>query len=399
MTSTLTSGMTRICNPVVALALIAASSTGLESCHSSVRSAESASTAQPTATKKWEFSTGRPANLCNGCYDQEQIPAIGSDGTIYAGGARGLYALRPDGTQKWYYENIYQPAGIPIHFVVIDDDENIWFDARSTIPGSSSVIRVGPDGQDEGGMGLGGGPPTQIGEAFDGTIVASGKAMDITGKSVQPKSWIVGGNAFSFAQNGSVYSTRADLVAQSPDHNVAWTKDIPAAGEPVLAADGTIYVGGKDALSAVNSDGTGKWSFLVPDHIVMSPSVANDGTVYFGCDDSNVYAVAPDGRLKWKFQTGGAVRSTPAITKNGTIYFGSLDKRLYAVSAEGKLKWAFTTGGQVYSPAIADDGTIYVQNGEAKLYAIQDPEQNGGLAGQWPKRGGGLRNTSRGGVR
>ena len=143
----------------------------------------------------------------------------------------------------------------------------------------------------------------------------------------------------------------------------------------------------------MNSDGTGKWSFLVPDHIVMSPSVANDGTVYFGCDDSNVYAVAPDGRLKWKFQTGGAVRSTPAITKNGTIYFGSLDKRLYAVSAEGELKWAFTTGGQVYSPAIADDGTIYVQNGEAKLYAIQDPEQNGGLAGQWPKRGGGLRNT------
>ncbi len=391
--------MTRICNSVVALALVAAFSTVLESCHSSGRSAQSASSARPTATKKWEFSTGRPATLCKGCYDQEQIPAIGSDGTIYVGGARGLYALRPDGTQKWYYENVYQPTGIPIHFVVVDDNENIWFDATSTIPGSGSVIRVGPDGQDEGGMGLGGGPPTQIGEAFDGTIVASGTAIDIRGKSAQPKSWIVGGNSFSFAQDGTVYSTRADLVAQSPDHNVAWIKDIPAAGEPVLAADGTIYVGGKGALSAVNSDGTGKWSFLVPNYIVMSPSVANDGTVYFGCDDGNVYAVAPDGRLKWKFQTGGAVRSTPTITKNGTIYFGSLDNKLYAVSADGKLKWTFTTGGKVFSPAIADDGTIYVQNGEAKLYAIQDPEENGGLAGQWPKRGGGLRNTSRGGVR
>ena len=133
--------------------------------------------------------------MCKGCYYQEQIPAIGSDGTIYAGGARGLYALRPDGTQKWYYENVYQPSGIPIHFVVIDDNENIWFDGTSTIPGSGSVIRVGPEGQDEGGMGLGGGPPTQIGEAFDGTIVASGTALDITGKSAQPKSWIVGGNS------------------------------------------------------------------------------------------------------------------------------------------------------------------------------------------------------------
>ena len=391
--------MTRNCNPVVALALIAAFATLLESCHSSGRSTVSASSAGPTGTKKWEFSTGRPATLCKGCYYQEQIPAIGSDGTIYIGGARGLYALRPDGTQKWYYENVYQPSGIPIHFVVIDDNENIWFDGTSTIPGSGSVIRVGPDGQDEGGMGLGGGPPTQIGEAFDGTIVASGTAIDITGKSAQPKSWIVGGNSFSFAQDGTVYSTRADLVAQSPDHNVAWIKDIPAAGEPVLAADGTIYVGGKGALSAVNSDGTGKWSFLVPNHIAISPSVANDGTVYFGCDDSNVYAIAPDGRLKWKFQTGGAVRSTPAITKNGTIYFGSLDNKLYAVGADGKLKWAFTTGGQVYSPAIADDGTIYVQNGEAKVFAVQDTEENGGPAGQWPKRGGGLRNTSRSGVR
>jgi len=391
--------MTRNCNPVVVLALIAAFATLLESCHSSGRSAVSASSAGPTGTKKWEFSTGRPPTLCKGCYYQEQIPAIGSDGTIYVGGARGLYALRPDGTQKWYYENVYQPSGIPIHFVVIDDNENIWFDGTSTIPGSGSVIRVGPDGQDEGGMGLGGGPPTQIGEAFDGTIVASGTAIDITGKSAQPKSWIGGGNSFSFAQDGTVYSTRTDLVAQSPDHNVAWIKDIPAAGEPVLAADGTIYVGGKGALSAVNSDGTGKWSFLVPNHIAMSPSVANDGTLYFGCDDSNVYAIAPDGRLKWKFQTGGAVRSTPAITKNGTIYFGSLDNKLYAVGADGKLKWAFTTGGQVFSPAIADDGTIYVQNGEAKVFAVQDTEENGGLAGQWPKRGGGLRNTSRGGVR
>jgi outer membrane protein assembly factor BamB len=46
-------------------------------------------------------------------YYQEQIPAIGSDGTIYAGGSRGIYALRPDGTQKWYYENVYQPSGTP----------------------------------------------------------------------------------------------------------------------------------------------------------------------------------------------------------------------------------------------------------------------------------------------
>ncbi|MFY9804912.1 MAG: PQQ-binding-like beta-propeller repeat protein [Candidatus Acidiferrales bacterium] len=387
--------MPRHCKLLVALPLIAVCSTFLQACHSSARSSESPAPIALIPTKKWEFSTGRPANQCKGCYYQEQIPAIDSDGTIYAGGARGLYALAPDGKQRWYYENVYQPNGIAIHFVVIDDNENIWFDAASTIPGSGSVIRVDAEGHDEGGMGLTG-PVTQIGEAYDGTIVASGTVIDINGKVAQPKVWRVGGDFFSFIPDGGAYSTRGNLIAQSPDHNVAWIKNILAAGEPVLASDGTIYVGGSGALSAVNSDGTGKWSFPIPNHIAMSPSVANDGTIYFGCDDNNVYALTPDGHLKWKFSTGGAVRSTPAIAKNGSVYFGSLDNKLYAVGADGNLKWAFTTGGQVFSPAIADDGTIYVQTGEEKLYAIQDPEDNGGLSGQWPKRGAGLRNTSRG---
>ena len=386
--------MTRNSHVVVSAGLMTAFLAVLGSCHSFSRSARSAARALRAPTKKWEYSTGRPAPLCRGCYYQEQIPAIGSDGTIYAGGSRGIYALRPDGTQKWYYENVYQPIGYPIHFVLIDDNENIWFDAANTNPGSGSVIRLGPDGQDKGGVGLTS-PIMQIAEAYDGSVAANGTVIDISGRSAQPKPWNLGGVS-SFSQDGGAYSTGGILTAFSSDHNVDWTKNIRAAGEPVLAADGTIYVGGNDALSAVNPDGTGKWSFLVPNHLAMSPSVANDGTVYFGCDDGNVYAVAPDGRLKWKFSTEGPVRSTPAIAKNGTIYFGSLDKKLYAVGADGKLKWAFTTKGQVFSPTIADDSTIYVQTGEATLYAIQDAEENGGLAGQWPKRGGGLRNTSRG---
>jgi outer membrane protein assembly factor BamB len=386
--------MTRNSNLVFALALMVVFLPVLESCHSASPPIESAGRASSAPTKKWEFSTGHPPPQCKSCYYQEQIPAIGSDGTIYVGGSRGVYALRSDGTKKWYYENVYQPIAYPIHFVVIDDDENIWFDAANTNPGSGSVIRVGPDGQDKGGVGLTA-PVTQIAEAYDGSMAANGTVIDIAGNFAQIRRWNLGGDA-SFSRDGRAYSTAGILTAFLPDHNVDWTKDISAAGEPVLAADGTIYVGGNGALAAVNPDGTGKWSFLVPNYIAMSPSVANDGTVYFGCDDGNVYAVAPDGRLQWKFATAGAVRSTPAIAKNGTIYFGSLDNKLYAVNADGTLKWAFSTSSQVFSPTIADDGTIYFQNGEAKLYAIQDSEENGGLAGQWPKRGGGLRNTSRG---
>jgi outer membrane protein assembly factor BamB len=376
----------------VALPLIAVFSVVLPACH--VSSGSSASENRHAA-KKWEFSTGPLGPLCNGCYYEDQIPAIGEDGTIYAGGARGVYALDPDGKQQWYFQNVSQPVGHPVHFVVVDDAQNVWFDAAGANPGLGSVIRIGPEGQNEGAMGLTG-PVAQIGEAYDGSIVASGTALDIIGSAVRRRPWQIGGDFFSFIPDGGAYATRGNLVALAPDHNVAWTKNIPASGEPVLAADGTIYVGGKGALTAVNPDGTSKWSFSIPNQIVMSPSVANDGTVYFGSDDNNVYALTPDGRLEWKFSAGGAVRSTPAIAKNGTLYFGSLDNKLYAVGADGKLKWTFATAGQVFSPVIADDGTIYFQNGEGKLYAIQDSEDNGGLSGQWPKRGAGLRNTSRG---
>src|SRR5713226_1175268 len=77
----------------------------------------------PTPIKKWAFATmpsiaqdcvkpgspwygfvghkcdpGMPDNL------PEHSPAIDADGTIYVGGANRLYALNPDGTEKWFYE-------------------------------------------------------------------------------------------------------------------------------------------------------------------------------------------------------------------------------------------------------------------------------------------------------
>jgi len=43
--------------------------------------------------------------------------------------------------------------------------------------------------------------------------------------------------------------------------------------------------------------------------------------------------------VKWKFQTNGRVISSPAC-ENGLVYVGSMDKNLYAVDQQtGALKW------------------------------------------------------------
>jgi len=377
--------------------LLAFSLTILAACHSSATAPASAALAP---TKKWEFSTGALHPVSRGSFFDDQSPAIGGDGTLYVPGNSGLYAVRPDGTQKWFYRAQYQSPAFPIHFVLIDDNGNIWMDETAEVGRLvGGAIELNPDGTEK-PFAVSRDRVSQLSEAYDGTVyVAMGGSavrIQLDGKGADLNRG-VGGYFFSFAQDGTTYAVLAhQLVAYGNDHNTKWTQGGDAGGEPALGGDGTIYAGGNGAFTAVNPDGTGKWSFSLQGHIIQSPAIATDGTVYFGSDDRNLYALDPNGRVKWKFSTGGEIHSTPTLAKNGTVYLGGTDNNLYALGSDGKLKWKFATAGQVFSPTIGDDGTIYFQNGEGKLFAIQDTENNGGLDGQWPKRGAGSRNTARG---
>jgi len=379
------------------LILLAFSLTILAACHSSGTAPASSA---PAPTKKWEFSTGPLHQVPRGSFFDDQSPAIGSDGTLYVPGNSGLYAVRPDGTQKWFYGAQYQSPAFPIHFALVDDNGNIWIDETAEVGKLvGGAIELKPDGTEK-PFAVSRERVSQLSEAYDGTVfVAMGGSavpVHIDGKGAEPTTSI-GGYFFSFTQDGTMYAVGSGgLVAYGRDRNTLWTQNIAAGGEPALGSDGTIYVGGNGAFNAINPDGTGKWSFSLTRHLLASPAIASDGTVYFGGDDGNLYAFDPNGRVKWKFAGGGEIHSTPALAKNGTLYLGGTDHNLYAIGSDGKLKWKFTTGGQVFSPTIGDDGTIYFQNAEGKLFAIQDTENNGGLDGQWPKRGAGSRNTARG---
>ena len=137
-----------------------------------------------------------------------------------------------------------------------------------------------------------------------------------------------------------------------------------------------------------------KWKFQTGDRIVSSP-VFEDGVIYFGSDDGNVYAVnAADGRQRWKRKTGGPVASTPAIA-GAMLYVGSYDGRLYALDTNtGAMRWKFTTGGErrfeakglhglqpkhqtiadpfdVYlSSPVVTAGTVYFGSGDGNVYAL-----------------------------
>src|SRR5471030_3189553 len=83
------------------------------------------------------------------------------------------------------------------------------------------------------------------------------------------------------------------------------------------------------------SDGMLRWNFVAQDSISASPVVAADGTVYVGADDGNLYAINPDGTQKWAFPTQSAIESSPLIGPDGTIYVGSDDFNVYAIRPDG----------------------------------------------------------------
>jgi outer membrane protein assembly factor BamB len=142
---------------------------------------------------------------------------------------------------------------------------------------------------------------------------------------------------------------------------------------PAIADDGTIYVGSHNGnLYAVNPDGTIKWTYLTMGEIWSAPVIGTDGTIYIQAVGREIYAVNPDGTLKWSYKAGDPgndpklvnTGSSPAIGSDGTVYVGCCDENLYALKSDGSLKWSHPGGSQT-SPVIGTDGTVYYGTGHA----------------------------------
>jgi outer membrane protein assembly factor BamB len=169
---------------------------------------------------------------------------FGSDGTVYASSERWLAALGSDGTLKWKVESV--PGDVTC---------------------AASGITFGPDG-----------------------ILY----------------FACGSRVFAYTSSGE----RKWAVTLGPGP-VAVNKP------PALAPDGTVYISGF-ALWALAPDGSTKWHLWPtlesphsrpPDDVRRNPVqsapwVGPDGTVYFGCAQNRVYAVAPDGRTRWVYKVG-----------------------------------------------------------------------------------------------
>jgi len=325
-------------------------------------------------------------------------PAVAPDGTIYVGSTdNGLYALNPDGTVKWRY--------------VTGD----WITASPAI-GSDGTVYVGSADRQLYAINPNGTLkwvyPTKViftsspALGTDGTIYAAGTDLDKT-----------------LVCNPTLSGQLSTFYALNPTGTLKWSITLVGAvnSSPVIASDGTIYIGSdmdpvfdrpdtcnvltgayppSDAnpsypvnghVYAINPNGTLKWVLKALGGVDSSAAIAADGTIYIGSDaplwaygadtahlipigsltTGFLYSINPNGTLRWFTDLFGNVKSSPAIGSDGTIYVGSDKEDVFAVNTDGTIKWVFPTKGPVKSsPALAADGTIYIGSNDAYLYAL-----------------------------
>ncbi len=169
------------------------------------------------------------------------------------------------------------------------------------------------------------------------------------------------------------HSGSADSTTLVPKGNLKWvfSTDAPIHSSPAIS-NGTVYFGSQDHnFYALDADtGVKNWEYETGSWVESSPAVAN-GTVYFGSNDSWIYAFdAQSGEKTWEFKTNFPVKAAPAVADN-ILYFGSDDYFLYALDATtGTKLWDFNVGGPAWSFPAVSEGVVYIGSSSGWAYAL-----------------------------
>jgi outer membrane protein assembly factor BamB len=291
--------------------------------------------------------------------------SIGSDGTIYVGAKDDfLHAINPDGTQKWKFaiggDAIYSTPAIANNGTIY-----IGSDA-------DKLFAVNPDGTQK-------------------------WVFTTAGFNIR--------STPSIASNGTVYIASDDdkLYALNPtDGTTLWSYNVggDVEGGITLDSDGTIFVGVDEAAAtgsvvAINSNGTLKWKSANTGRVISSPAL-NNGYVYFGTKDSNkLFALnTSNGTEAWSYPVGDIIVNSPSIGDDGKIYFGSFDQKIYCLNADGTLNFDLKLSDfRLWSSPVIKDGNLFIGSYDGKLYSIDIPSNN--IANSnWPMFGKNFKHTS-----
>ena len=310
----------------------------------------------PDGSEDWNYTTSNKVR---------SAPAIGADGTIYFGSDNGkLYALNSDGSEDWNYTT----AGVVRSSPALSADGNIYFGSAD-----GKLYALDPDGSEDWNYSTGNAiysPPTISSEGMIYFGDSAGMVYELNSSGDLQR---------SFDSVGAIHTA----IALDPANNQLYFSN----------RNGNIYALSTDSATSWASP---LWSVAVKS-LDSAPVIAGDGTIYIGSyDDQRLYALAADGSiLSSKFYSNaGAINATATLGAGSRIYFNSGDGNLYALDASATtttldwqyyISWSYASAEPAASAAaLASDGTVYVGSTDGKLYALHSA--SAGLASSsWPR--------------
>ena len=288
-------------------------------------------------------------------------PALDSAGNIYFGDLAGwYYSVRPDGALRWSLaltegtdrrilasplvlaSGTSYVAAWNNYLYAVDAAGNIaWRTLVAGMPSSSPVA-------------------DEVGNIYLSTLDGS----DLAVIKFSPGSPTPGVPVWTFREPLGVNRNR---VVSSP------TVDAPRK---------RLYLGASrtsdGVVCAVDLE-TGALAFreVLPKGIVSSPALGDDGWIYVGCLDGNLYCLSRFGfGPRWSFQTDGYyILGSPSIDGIGNIYIGDSDGTIYALSRDGRELWRSASQSSIVSSPVVVDGRLYVTSCDNRLYALAGPSK------------------------
>ena len=187
---------------------------------------------------------------------------------------------------------------------------------------------------------------------------------------------LAGGRLFFVNNNGYAISLDADTGRE------LWRRRIGRlnASSPAYSR-GRLYIVNLVPGHVVKLDAkTGRtiWKRSLPGRAESSPLVV-DRTVYFGCEDGQLYALSTrNGNVRWSTSLGGPVKSAPAY-HGGNLYVGDYGGYMNSVDAKtGELRWqsgslgpGFGGTGAFYSTPAVAFGRVYAGNNDSRVYSFE----------------------------
>jgi outer membrane protein assembly factor BamB len=134
----------------------------------------------------------------------------------------------------------------------------------------------------------------------------------------------------------------------------------PSIGpDPNNGNEDTVYIvvrhsASQSAIHAIRaSDGTLKWTRLLPNVSRCTPTIDENGVLYIGDERGFFYAINPNNTVKWQMYLGASIRIAPVLADvNGvaTLFVSASNRFLYAIVDQSALTTGITPGGVVRTP-------------------------------------------------